>query len=139
MINKIQFKQMARHVLRKQRGLRDPQIMHPERDWSIGIFVALAIFFFSIFWSIYAYIENKNISFESASAPSTEVVVYRESLVKSSLEQFDARAKVLNRLVGIASPIPEVELATASSSEASVPTTETIIVDDESTATSTEE
>lgn len=130
MINKNQFKEMAKKVMRKQHGLRDPQIMHPEREWLIGIVGALVIFFFCVFCSIYAYIENKSISFEQAHTQSDEVVVYRESLVKDALGQFAERKEVLDGLVGTHRPprrsdALEAATSTATSSNSAAPAVET--------------
>lgn len=126
---------MAKHVLRKQSGLRDPQIMHPEREWIVGILVALLIFFFCMFWSIYAYIENKNVSFEEANTSGTEEVVYRESLVKEALEIFAERKVVLDSLIGRGAPPPQVEVPVATTSEAVATSSEEI---SEAVASSTE-
>ncbi len=44
MISKSDLIKMARHVARRSEGYADPRIMHPARDWLIGLSAATALF-----------------------------------------------------------------------------------------------
>lgn len=73
--------------------------MHPEREWIIGLCVAVAIFAVTASGSAYTYWQNKHLS---AVAPETteEVVVYRESMVKEALKRFSDRNAEREGLMG---------------------------------------
>ena len=73
--------------------------MHPEREWIIGLCVAVAIFAVTASGSAYTYWQNKNLS---AVAPEVteEVVVYRESMVKEALKRFSDRNAEREGLMG---------------------------------------
>ncbi|HEY0964351.1 MAG TPA: hypothetical protein VGE31_00980, partial [Candidatus Paceibacterota bacterium] len=73
-------------------------------------------------------------------ATTSEVVVYRESLVKDALERFSVKENVLNSLLGTAPPplpepvAPAPENSAASSTEAVIEASDT-----DASATSTNE
>lgn len=102
--------------------------MHPEREWVIGLCVAVAIFAVTASGSAYTYWQNKHLS---AVVPegTEEVVVYRESMVKEALKRFGDRNAEREALMGtmtgmstaLPAPAPETEASsTASSTEEAV-------------------
>lgn len=105
MINKKQIEVMAKKIMRHQQGLQDPQIMHPEREWTMGLVIFLVILLFCTFLSIYIYSQNKNFSLGEIDSNTNEVVVYRESLVKEALEKFSQRDTELKNLLGTVTPV----------------------------------
>lgn len=112
MINKTLFTQMARKVFRHERGLRDPQIMHPEREWLIGLLVMVLIFTASAGWSAQVYLKNKNVSADQTTVGEGEAV-YREPQVKEALRIADEREDELRELLGVSptAPVPEEDLS----------------------------
>lgn len=90
---------MAKRLLHPQRDLRKPEIMHPARDWIIGLLTALLIFIAGAAWSTHVYLKYRDLSVEETSNVSTEVVVYRESLVKAALDEFAGRVTEHQRLL----------------------------------------
>lgn len=125
MKNKTQITQAVKKIFRHQQGLHDPQIMHPYRDWLIGLSVAVAIFVISIVISISTYTENKNSPEDLGSDESVDIVLYREGLVAEALEQFSVREQVVIDIVGTQIETDEsssstatttIEIATSSSS-----------------------
>ncbi len=104
----------TKRFFKKQQVVRDPQIMHPDREWAIGLLVAALIFAGSGYWSIQTYLSNR-------SATALEVVddkaetVYRASIVKEALETVRSRERELQNLtqsVVIPEPAPEVASTT---------------------------
>jgi hypothetical protein len=73
--------------------------MHPERDWSIGVFLALLIFIASATWSLTVYLVNRNISPDTGTGQQDESVVYRESMVEEALTRLEERATTLASLL----------------------------------------
>lgn len=128
MLNKKQIAAAARKILRHSKGLKDPKLMHPEREWVIGLCVAVAIFAVTASGSAYTYWQNKHLS---AVVPegTEEVIVYRESMVKEALKRFGDRNAEREALMGTmtgmsaapSEPAPETEASsTASSTEEAV-------------------
>ena len=76
---------MAQHILRHSRGLRDQRLMHPEREWILGLAIALGIFAVTAAGSAYSYWKNKHPVAEFIET-NEEVLVYRESMVKDALK-----------------------------------------------------
>jgi hypothetical protein len=138
MINKTLFTQMARKVFRHERGLRDPHIMHPEREWLIGLLVMVLIFVAGAGWSAQIYLKNKNVSADQTTVNDGETV-YREPQVKEALRIAGERENELSELLGVApaAPTPKEDLATTTAT-----TTEEVVIGTEaevSEATSTDE
>jgi len=92
MMNKPEFTKIAKNILNSQKQLKNPQIVHPSREWLIGIFVALVIFGGTSAWSLQTYKQYQNTSVD-VNKQSEVDVVYRESLVKAALEKFLTRSQ----------------------------------------------
>jgi hypothetical protein len=90
---------IALKIVRHQKGLRDPRIMHPEREWLVGLGVAFVIFLVSAYWSGYAYWKHKDTIDSAGSIEKSEIVVYRESIVKKALSIFTERDTQLQQLL----------------------------------------
>jgi hypothetical protein len=116
MQNKKQMIEMVRKVLKHSQGLHDPKIMHPEREWLIGLGLALIIFVCSAYGSIYTYWKNKNIAASNDVTVTDDAVVYRESVVKEALSRFDKRNKEREALMATfpGAPTPAPAVATSS-------------------------
>lgn len=110
-------------LLKKKPVVRDPQLMHPEREWAIGLFVAALIFSVCGLWSIYAYLNNRSASALPVEDTSGQTV-YRESVVKEALEIVAQRKETFEALTSEShtpQAIPE-EIATTTP-----PTVETVV------------
>ena len=67
MIQNTFVKRIAAGILRNHKmTVVERNIMHPERDWLIGIFVGAIIVTIAGIWSLNTYIQFKNVSFSSA-------------------------------------------------------------------------
>ena len=117
---------IVKSIGRHKKGLRDPQIMHPEREWTIGIFLALLIFIASATWSLTLYLENRNAALGAPIEEQSESLVYRESMVAQGLTRLDERAKMLASLLPQTNQVQveEVIEEVATSTESTIPPTE---------------
>lgn len=124
---------IIKSINRHKKGLRDPQIMHPEREWSIGIFMAVFIFISSAAWSLGVYISNRNASANVQTEEQSESVVYRESMVEEALSRLKERTTTLASLLPRTTEVFEEETIeepaeeTASNSDVSASSTEEIV------------
>jgi hypothetical protein len=72
-------------------------IMHPERDWLLGIFVGMVVVTIAAVWSMGTYVQFKNISVTS-STDSPDSIIYKENLVNSALTDFGERKEMYELL-----------------------------------------
>lgn len=89
MIHRNKISEIARKLVKSNNvNLRSLQIMHPHREWGIGLLIATLIFVGSGVWSAKNYLLYRNFSFNNDFKTETDPVVYRETLVKSALSIF---------------------------------------------------
>ncbi len=132
MINRNEFTKIAKKILGSNKQLRTPEIMHPNREWSLGLFVAIMIFCGTAFWSAQTYKAYQNTSVD-LSDKNEESAVYRELLVKAALEKFNFRKQEHDLLMG--TPRVEIEAEPAVNTENAASSTESeVMTSEESTA-----
>lgn len=112
MIHKPDIHAIAKKIIRHQRGVREHHIIHPGRDWFIGLGLSLVIVAAVGYWAVTMYVEISNRSVEVSSVPATDIVVYRSELVQAALTRFGERATTYrellqNRIDDIPTPVPE--------------------------------
>jgi len=121
MMNKKELTAFAKNILHSHKQLRSPQIMHPAREWFIGLLVAAGIFGVCAFVSVQAYLEHRHIDLTVYVDETSTATVYRESLVEAALDLFSSRSQRYDELQLGATPLraeeePEVETSVATSS-----------------------
>lgn len=91
MIEKNPIKKMARAILHGKKHMSfDRNIMHPEREWFLGLLVGFIILGAGIFWSIDNRDNFKDISI-TTTGEAEDNVVYKASLVEAALNDFKVR------------------------------------------------
>ncbi len=97
MIENEFVKKITNKILKNRKlAFFDRDIMHPEREWFLGIFVAIVILGAGTFWSTKTYVQFSNILLTNED--EEENVVYRASMVEAALVDFAARKKVYQEL-----------------------------------------
>jgi cytoskeletal protein RodZ len=121
-----QIKQMARTLFKAKAGSSYEKILHPNRDWFIGVVIAVCLVAGIAAWNGYTYFSNRE-----GGTTDTEITVanprYQAELVGQALGVFESRSKNF-LIVSANSPLQPVQTET-------VPTIETSTT----TATSTPE
>lgn len=130
MINKSAFTKITKKVMRSQKGMRDPKLVHPQREWTTGVFIALVVLIGAAAWSGTTYVKYQNIELSMGQGSESEVVVYRESLVNASLAVFAERQQRLDQLMGNLGSIPAEEVVvetpvSTSTDESTLPSLDT--------------
>lgn len=92
MVDRNTITKMAKRILRSPKGVRGPQVIHPERDWLLGLMVAIGVFVFSVIFAVYEYNFYRNITVTDHN-PIDEIEIYRENMVKDALDKFTERAQ----------------------------------------------
>jgi hypothetical protein len=97
MKNKIPFKKIVSKLRKHSVSLRDQQLMHPEREWMIGLIGATLLFLLAASVSVYAYFKNQSVDIKIP-ADETTNTVYRESIVNEVLTIIEMRRRTLEQL-----------------------------------------
>ena len=120
-MNKKEITKAALKIFKHQRGLHDPQIIHPHREWLVGVGLACAVFLALSWWSFVTYQKHSDSSTIGVVTAADGTVVYREALVLDALTEFDNKAETLDVLTNNEPPepsafeiIPEETVATSS-------------------------
>lgn len=100
MIENNAVKKMVNSILRNQQNtFSDRDIMHPEREWFLGISAGVIVLVLAIFWSVNTYLQFNNISVIN-SGEQEKSAVYKALLVETALTDFADRKKMYEDLKG---------------------------------------
>lgn len=117
MAHKDLFKKIATRITQKHTALQNSRIMHPVRDWAIGLIIAVVLFFMSAAWSANEYVTYRDVTVVAQNIDE-EVVVYRASMVSAALQEFEQRAILHQSLLTQSAPVvveaPVESVATSS-------------------------
>lgn len=127
MIENNLIKKMAVAISKKHKSaLADRNIMHPEREWFIGILLSLVVLMGGVAWSVFEYLQFSEVSIDSVENPK-EITVYKGGLVKDALSDYQIRKKnyedLKKQLLGgrivadvVVEPTPDIVVSEAISS-----------------------
>ncbi|MEY3783722.1 MAG: hypothetical protein RLZZ230_44 [Candidatus Parcubacteria bacterium] len=110
MSHQTKFTELAKSILKHKSVMVAPRIMHPTREWGIGLVIACLIFGASAIWNIQTY--NKF----DGDLTSTQVVVntsadkYKAALIEEALATLKEQSVKYNNLVLNAKPVSSVEV-----------------------------
>jgi len=126
--SKTEIMKMVRHVYARGNDKFDNRLLHPSREWGIGLFIFILILLGGSVVGAQSFNQFRQLDTNVGESDAT-IPRYKESLVNEVLETYQARQANYERLAASA-PVLVVPAATTSSSTASV-------IDLESTATPT--
>ncbi len=99
MIENKLVQKMVKHVLNpEKKKFIDKNIMHPEREWFLGLLVGILICTLGAWWSMTSYMTYSHVSIQDKESESP--VVYRANMVKEVTVDFSERETVYNNLLG---------------------------------------
>jgi hypothetical protein len=132
-----QIKEMARKLFVAKQGSGHIKTLHPERDWMIGVFIAVGIVIGITTWNAHVYLSNRD-------GGTTEIEVdisnpkYQAELIDQALKTFEQRAENFRLLSGAQqvqdAVVPEelqTETSTTTTSTTSTTTATTTQTDSE--------
>jgi hypothetical protein len=91
MFSKDDITKIARKILKRQRGLRDHQMIHPVREWTIGLIVAVLFLIIGGGWSFVTYQELSSRDVQNVEAVEIKQSGYRPETINSALQLFRER------------------------------------------------
>ncbi len=105
MINRNEITSIAKKMMRQHRGLRDHQIIHPVRDWTIGVIISILMLAIVTWWSAMSYLAHSSTKIDNASDIVSTNTVYREAQVNEALKVFEKKREDYDFLLSGAKPI----------------------------------
>ncbi len=97
MIDKNDILRFAKHVYTRGQGVPDRKLLHPKRDWAIGLSVFLLIVFAGGVLSTNLFEAYKNVQTRKVDV-AIQIPVYKELLVKTVLEKYSERSEMYDSL-----------------------------------------
>jgi hypothetical protein len=134
-LGNYEIQAVAKKLFHHNRGIKRTKLMHPNRDWLIGVLVGILIIVVMIGWSAYTYLEKRDAIGLTDTSVEPVVPVYKADTVQDALDLYQNREEVFAQLnqsnVSIAEPeVDTVSTTTSSTTDQVVeeqPTAEVII------------
>lgn len=80
------IKKILKTIVRKNKGLRDPQLIHPARDWAIGVVGALIMLLGAVLFSVGQYYSYTSLPLDEEVV--LDMVSYNTVLVEKALVKY---------------------------------------------------
>ncbi|MES2749554.1 MAG: hypothetical protein V4606_04130 [Patescibacteria group bacterium] len=122
MIESRDISKMVTHIIRRDKGIADPQIMHPSREWFRGLGIATLIVVLGSWFCLHIYTQH----LETVSTPlsvSEPVVPYQAATIAEAISIFEAKQAKFSEILGTrVAPVQTVTASTTSEIESEVET-----------------
>lgn len=122
MIEAKDITKMVHHILRRDQGIADTHIMHPTRDWFIGLGVTGFMVVVGSWFCFYLYLYHTG-EMQKEAVIIEQAIPYQAGIVKSALEIYSLKEKKYTEILGLANNSSQSE---ALSTTAPVKVTETV-------------
>jgi hypothetical protein len=122
MIETKDITNMVKHILRRDKGIADTNIMHPSREWFTGLGIATVIVFVGSWFCYYLYSVHTTKMQEEVTIVE-QAVPYQAATVKSAIELFETKQKKYNEIIsnGDTSTVNEIPPVSTSTDISVVP------------------
>ena len=99
MIETKDIKKMVSHIIRRDKGIADTNIMHPAREWFTGLVITTIIVAAGTWFSFYVYVSNQN-EMNKETVVIESAVPYNAAAVSGALELFATKQQNFNKILG---------------------------------------
>jgi len=89
---------LAKKLFHHNQGVKRAKLMHPRRDWLIGVLVGMVIIVVMIGWSAYTYLEKRDAIELTDTNVEPVLPVYNADTVQDALELYARRDEAFARL-----------------------------------------
>ncbi|MCB9810659.1 MAG: hypothetical protein H6779_02415 [Candidatus Nomurabacteria bacterium] len=95
MIEKKEILKMVDHVIHPhKKEFSDNQIMHPEREWLIGLVISTLVVISGVWWSVSTYMQYSNVSVEDTDGSGGAPINYKSEFVEAAINNFNQRQEI---------------------------------------------
>jgi len=99
-IDNQHIQDIAKKLFHQKQGFQRVKLMHPRRDWLIGVLVGVLIICVMTGWSVYTYFEQREAISLETTVVEAEMPAYKADVVEDALTIFAERAQNFARLTG---------------------------------------
>lgn len=99
----IDIQKITKTIMRKNSGLQDPQLIHPERDWAIGMVGTLIFLGSAVVFNVWQYHSYTKLSLDEEVI--LDMVPYKTAQVENALKQYRALSATHNKIISDTSTI----------------------------------
>jgi hypothetical protein len=107
MINKKEITKMVKAAIRRDRGIPDRRLMHPSREWAIGLILCLVIVLAGSIYAIIVFEKYSSISIDD-SAVEVEQLRYQRATALEAIEIYEQKQTNYEKLIS-SRPIRVIE------------------------------
>jgi hypothetical protein len=118
-LGNYEIQAVAKKLFHHNRGIKRTKLMHPNRDWLIGVLVGILIIVVMIGWSAYTYLEKRDAIGLTDTSVEPVVPVYKADTVQDALDLYQNREEVFAQLNQSNVSIAEPEVDTVSTTTSS--------------------
>ena len=111
----IDIQKIVKTITRKNRGLQDPQLIYPARDWAIGMVGTLAVVCGALGFSVWQYQSYTNLSLDEEVVLS--MIPYKTTQVEEALVRYRQLVTIHDEIVTKAEIIISTEDENGTESE----------------------
>ena len=97
MIDKKHIIKMAKAVVRRDKGYPDRRLMHPQREWFIGLAMFTFLVFLGSLFAAHTFVTYQNIDALDGD-PGSSIPSYKEASVAKALTLYRLRAQEFTKL-----------------------------------------
>ena len=118
-LGNYEIQAVAKKLFHHNRGIQRTKLMHPNRDWLIGVLVGILIIVVMIGWSAYTYLEKRDAIGLTDTSVEPVVPVYNADTVQDALDLYTKREELfeeLNQSRGQIIVDPEVNIVSTTTS-----------------------
>jgi hypothetical protein len=114
MIETKDITKMVAHIVRRDAGIPDASIMHPMREWVLGLTVVFFLVLGGVAFNVVMYRSYHDALFAPVEVTET-VVPYRAAAVARAITYYEAERKTYESILGTRSVIEQAPAATSTS------------------------
>lgn len=106
MISKVDILKFVHHVVHRNAGRTDKRLVHPEREWIIGMLIAFCVGAAGAVYGSFFFVQQEEVVERNVSGDIT-AVRYRAGTVEEALGLYAARKEAFSALRGTYVPVVE--------------------------------
>lgn len=110
MFKREKFTELAKSIFKPKGVLSSTSIIHPEREWGIGLFLALIMFFLTAAWSAQTYLKYLNVDVADESVIDIKPPEYKADQIDISLNIIKSKADEYNSIVVNVKDVEDTEV-----------------------------
>ena len=98
MIETKDIKNMVAHIIRRDKGIADPQLMHPTREWFVGLFIAFVIVVCGSWFCVYIFSTYRD-KMNTPVVVTEPAVPYQAARIAEAIKIFEAKQRTFSEIL----------------------------------------